>query len=124
MPEWNNEQRRAIECYDRAVLVMAPVGTGKTKTITDRAALNRDRGVRSPVFCRAAGIGCVRALRSKDDGSSDTPICPRTSNARAVEQGLDHVTLVQADSATQAVGDFGFGGQAQQMVDGRTDVIG
>ena len=44
MPEWNNEQRRAIECYDRAVLVMAPVGTGKTKTITDRAGRAIEQG--------------------------------------------------------------------------------
>jgi len=45
MSEWNDEQRRAIECYDRAVLVMAPVGTGKTKTITDRAVQAIENGV-------------------------------------------------------------------------------
>ncbi len=44
MSEWNDEQRRAIECYDRAVLVMAPVGTGKTKTITDRAVKAIENG--------------------------------------------------------------------------------
>ena len=44
MSEWNDEQRRAVECYDRAVLVMAPVGTGKTKTITDRAANAIEQG--------------------------------------------------------------------------------
>ena len=44
MAEWNDEQRRAIECYDRAILVMAPVGTGKTKTITDRAAKAIENG--------------------------------------------------------------------------------
>src|SRR5262249_10249945 len=45
MPEWNDEQRQAIDCYDRAVLVMAPVGTGKTKTITDRAVHAIENGI-------------------------------------------------------------------------------
>jgi DNA helicase-2/ATP-dependent DNA helicase PcrA len=45
MSEWNDEQRRAVESYDQAVLVMAPVGTGKTKTITDRAVKAIENGV-------------------------------------------------------------------------------
>ena len=34
----NEEQRRAVDAWDRPVLVMAPVGTGKTKTLALRAA--------------------------------------------------------------------------------------
>lgn len=41
----NAEQRRAVERWDRPVLVMAPVGTGKTRVLTLRAANAVEHGV-------------------------------------------------------------------------------
>lgn len=43
--ELNQEQRRAVEAHGRAVLVMAPVGTGKTMVLALRAARAIDAGV-------------------------------------------------------------------------------
>lgn len=62
----NPEQRQAVEAWDEALLVMAPVGTGKTNVLALRAAHAIDQGV-SPasVLCLSFTNKAARELKAR-----------------------------------------------------------
>ncbi len=62
----NPEQRQAIEAWDEALLVMAPVGTGKTNCLALRAAHAMDQGVAaSRILCLSFTNKAAREVRER-----------------------------------------------------------
>ena len=60
----NPEQRQAVEAWDEALLVMAPVGTGKTNCLALRAAHAMDQGVAaSRILCLSFTNKAAREVR-------------------------------------------------------------
>ena len=62
----NPEQRQAIDAWDEAILVMAPVGTGKTNCLALRAAHAMDQGVpASRILCLSFTNKAAREVRDR-----------------------------------------------------------
>lgn len=62
----NDEQRRAVDAHDRAVLVMAPVGTGKTTVLALRAARALAAGVEPRrVLCLSFTNKAAREMQTR-----------------------------------------------------------
>lgn len=62
----NPEQRHAVEAWNEALLVMAPVGTGKTNVLALRAAHAIDQGVPpSAVLCLSFTNKAARELKAR-----------------------------------------------------------
>lgn len=62
----NPEQREAVEAWDEALLVMAPVGTGKTNVLALRAAHAISQGVPpSAVLCLSFTNKAARELKAR-----------------------------------------------------------
>lgn len=62
----NPEQRLAVETIDRPVLVMAPVGTGKTHVLTERIARMLDAGIDPRrILCLSFTNKAAREIRDR-----------------------------------------------------------
>lgn len=62
----NAEQQRAVDTWDRPVLVMAPVGTGKTRVLALRAARAAAGGVEpSSILCLSFTNKAAREMRAR-----------------------------------------------------------
>ena len=62
----NLEQQRAVDAWDRPILVMAPVGTGKTNVIADRAARAIQNGFpANRILCLSFTNKAAREMRDR-----------------------------------------------------------
>ncbi|MBI5281787.1 MAG: UvrD-helicase domain-containing protein [Candidatus Solibacter usitatus] len=62
----NAEQRQAVEAWDEALMVMAPVGTGKTNVLSLRAAHAIEKGVKpQSVLCLSFTNKAAREVKSR-----------------------------------------------------------
>jgi len=62
----NPEQRQAIEAWDEAILVMAPVGTGKTNCLALRAAYAMEQGIPAArILCLSFTNKAAREVRER-----------------------------------------------------------
>ena len=66
MPDLNDEQRQVVEATSRPVLVMAPVGTGKTRVLTLRAARAVEGGVApASILCLSFTNKAAREMQER-----------------------------------------------------------
>jgi DNA helicase II / ATP-dependent DNA helicase PcrA len=113
MPELNDEQRRIVERIDGALLVLAPVGTGKTRVLAERALYAIQQGVPAGrvlclTFTNRAAEQMRQRLRSYS-GDAARKATIRTfhslcawflrSEARAIGLPADFVIYDDVDSA-------------------------
>ena len=111
----NPEQRLAVEAWNESLLVMAPVGTGKTSTLAWRAANAIDHGVPPrQVLCLSFTNKASRQMRERTAavlGEDATKVTARTFHslcalilrADAGSLGLDSDFLVFDDEDARSI---------------------
>src|SRR5512139_1434070 len=96
----NAEQRLAVETIDKPVLVMAPVGTGKTCVLTERTARLLDSGMKPErILCLSFTNKAAREIRDRLTarfGKSALAITAKTFHALCAQ-------IVRAESETMGL---------------------